>query len=111
MFDIVKRRSVSIRLHQRHMSTDGNLQDYLRFLKENCLVPAHVVLVANCDGGKREILDREICTLKHSHGRTGLIPCPDVRRRVQRTGDSQGAQNHPDAPASSSSSYVMSRYG
>ena len=111
MFDIVERRSVPIRLHQRHMSTDGNLQDNLLFLKQNCLVPAHVVLVANCDGRKMEILDREVCTLKHSHGRTGLIPCPDVRRSVQRTGDSQGAQNYPDASASSSRFHVMSLYG
>jgi hypothetical protein len=106
--NIVQRRTVSTRLHQRHISTDCNLQDYLLFLIENCLVPAHVVLVANCDGRKREILDREICTLKHSHGWTGLIPCPDVWRCVECSGDSDGAQYYPDTPASSNSSYVTS---
>lgn len=102
--NLVKRRPFSKRLHQRHISTDGSLQDYLLFLKDNCFVPAHVVLVANCDGRKREILDREVCTLQHSHGRTGLIPCPDVRRCVQCSGDGDGAQDYPDEPASSKQS-------
>jgi hypothetical protein len=103
VLDFVQSRPVSIRLHQRHMSTD-NLQVYLRFLKDKCFVPSRVVLVANCDGRKRDILDREVCTLKHSHGRAGLILCPDVRRCVQRPADSQGAQYYPDGSVSISSS-------
>lgn len=58
-----------------------------------------MVHVTNGDCRKREILDLVICAFQHSHGRTRLVSGPDVRRRVQRSGDGNGAQEYPDASA------------